>query len=381
MRQKQSPLITKDEITRISAPQDKAYTLPAAAYTSEEIYRAEQKKIFKKSWLPIGRIEQLPEAGSFIAADLLDQPIIAVRDTEQEIRVLSNVCLHRAARLVQGEGKQLKFTCPYHAWSYDTKGQLIAAPMMETAKNFEIRDCKLPEIRSEIWEGFIMATLDPNAKPFASQVKGLTEQFTQYQIAEHVIQRTLEFDSNWNWKVLVENFMEAYHHIGTHSTTLQPGFPSRQSRVPDNDGPWSILEMPTGESAEDAANHGSLKPTPGIKEEDFGTLWANVAFPCLTFAVQSDMLIWFQIIPRTVDNFLLKVHLCIHKQNLDLPDLQRQLDASAEIVSFIHTEDIAANDIVWRGLNAPLTTQGRLSTYEKSIWQMNQWWLSKMELA
>ena len=380
MSSNHTALLSADEITKISAPINEAFTLPSAAYTSEEIYRAEQENIFSRSWVPIGRVEQLPDTGSFIAADLLGQPIIMVRDTDQNIRVLSNVCLHRAATLVEGKGKQLKFTCPYHSWSYDTKGQLVAAPMMEDVKGFETQNCKLPEIRSEIWEGFIMANLDPEAAAFAPQVEGLTDCFAQYQMADHVIKRTIEFNSNWNWKVLVENFMEAYHHIGTHSTTLQPGLPARNSKVPDNNGPWSILEMPPKDSDGDD-DHGSLKPVPGLKEEDLGTLWANVAFPYLTFAVQSNMLIWYQIIPNRVDNFHLKVHLCVHTSNLDLPDLEEQLDGAAELVTFVHTEDIGANDLVWKGLNAPLTTQGRLSTYEKSIWQMNQWWLSKMGLV
>jgi phenylpropionate dioxygenase-like ring-hydroxylating dioxygenase large terminal subunit len=171
-----------------------------------------------------------------------------------------------------GEGTQLKFTCPYHAWSYDTKGQLVAAPMMEQAKNFEPRNCKLPEIRSEIWQGFIVANLAEDADAFSPQVEGLTQHFDQYQLDDHVIQRTLEFDSNWNWKVLVENFMEAYHHIGTHSATLQPGLPARNSRVPDKDGPWSILKMPPKTLAGSETNHGSLMPVPGLKEEDHGTL-------------------------------------------------------------------------------------------------------------
>jgi hypothetical protein len=92
--------------------------------------------------------------------------------------------------------------------------------------------------------------------------------------------------------------MEAYHHIGTHSATLQPGLPARNSRVPDNDGPWSILEMPPKTLAGSETNHGSLTPVPGLKEEDHGTLWANVAFPYLTFAVQSNMMIWYQINPN-----------------------------------------------------------------------------------
>lgn len=374
-------LLSVDEVKYISAPLDSAFTLPPHSYTNNETYRAEQEKIFRTSWVPIGRVEQLPEVGSFITADLLGQPIIIVRGADQNIRVLANVCLHRAAKLVEGEGKQLKFTCPYHAWSYDTKGQLVAAPMMEEAKNFDTRNCKLPEIRSEIWAGFILANLDENADDFSPQVEGLSQHFAPYQLADHAIQRTLEFDCNWNWKVLVENFMEAYHHIGTHSTTLQPGLPARNSKVPDNDGAWSILEMPAKITQGEVASHGRLMPAPGLQEKDLGTLWASVAFPYLTFAVQSNMMIWYQIIPNRVDNFHLKIHICIHKNNLDTPELQQELDASQELISFVHMEDIRANDHVWSGLNAPLTTQGRLSSFEKAIWQMNQWWLSKMALA
>ncbi len=73
MSQKEPSLLTIEEITKTSAPADAAFTLPAAAYTSEAIYKAEQEKIFRKSWLPVGRVEQVPEVGSFIAADLLDQ--------------------------------------------------------------------------------------------------------------------------------------------------------------------------------------------------------------------------------------------------------------------------------------------------------------------
>ena len=53
-------------------------------------------------------------------------------------------------------------------------------------------------------------------------------------------------------------------------------------------------------------------------------------------------------------------------------------EGNAALVSVVHHEDIDANDKVWEGLKAPLTKQGRLSPLEKSIWQMNQWWLEKM---
>ena len=75
----------------------------------------------------------------------------------------------------------------------------------------------------------------------------------------------------------------------------------------------------------------------------------------------------------------LKIHICVPESYTEMEGFEQLADGAAQLTSVIHHEDIEANDMVWKGLNAPLATQGRLSPLEKSIWQLNQWWLDKMQ--
>ena len=52
--------------------------------------------------------------------------------------------------------------------------------------------------------------------------------------------------------------------------------------------------------------------------------------------------------------------------------------AMRAMVATVHEEDILANQGPWLGLNSRLSTQGRLSTFEKAIWQLNQHWVERM---
>lgn len=360
-----------EAIARVRAPLERAWTLPTAAYTSTAIYDAEVERIMRRQWLPVARIDQLPEPGSYLTLELFDQPVLVVHGRDGAIRALSSVCLHRGAPIVDGCGRRNLFTCPYHAWSYDTTGQLVRAPLMEGAEDFEPAELRLPELRSELWQGFVMVNLDPDAAPFAPSVQDFADRFADFDLEAMTLARTLEFDSAWNWKVLVENFMEAYHHIATHSTSLESIFNAADSQVPDNTGPWSILHMPPSQAAKAMAEQ---KPD----AEPVGDLFATVLFPHFLLGIQAGSVAWYQVLPSAADRLLLRIHLLVHRDALAAPDAEALLEHFAQTVSTIHHEDIEANDRVWSGLRAPLTEQGRLSPLEKGIWQLNQWWLDEM---
>ena len=368
------PGISEEEIENVRQPLENAYTLPKTAYTSDDIYDIEVQRILRRSWIPLARVEQIPEKGSYTTLDLLGQPVMIVHGHDGEIRVMSSICLHRGAPVAQGCGKRALFTCPYHAWSYDTAGQLHRAPLMEGVEGFDEKLLKLPQISTVVWEGFVLANLDSEAAPFEPQVAEFSEYFSAFKFGEMVIAKTLEFESGWNWKVLVENFMEAYHHIAIHSKTFEPNYHARDSLVPDNSGPWSILHMPsTGEDSSPG-----LPSVEGLAEWQAKDLFASVIFPYFLLGVQGSGVAWYQVIPRAVDRLHLKIHLLVPEASLELPDFDHGLENLAATVSLIHQEDIRANDLVWDGLSAPLTQQGRLSSFEKSIWQLNQWWLDQM---
>lgn len=367
------PGISAEEADRVVRPLEQAWTLPPAAYLREDLYALEEARILRRSWTPVARLDQIPEPGDYLTLDLMGQPIMVVRGVDDQVRVMSSVCLHRAAPVAEGAGRRKLFTCPYHAWAYDTSGALVAAPHMEGAEGFEPGQCRLPQIRSEVWEGFVLANLDPDAEPFAPQVAGLARYFENFRLGDMVVARTLTYESDWNWKVLVENFIEAYHHIGPHAQTFEPIFHARDSKVPDNDGPWSVLHMP---AADPQAGHAGL--VQGLEPWQEGALFAAVAFPHFMFAPHGNGMAWYQVFPQGVGRLTLKVHVCVPAVARTLPEYDAIVDMSAEFTDRVHREDIAANDLVWRGLNAPMTRQGRLSPLERSIWQMNQWWLQAM---
>lgn len=369
------PGISGAEIARVRGPLEAAWTLPPAAYTSEDIYALEAERILKRGWLPLARVDQIPEPGDYVSIDLMGQPVMVVRGTDGEVRVLSRICLHRAADLAPESGRRKLFTCPYHAWAYDTAGLLVRAPLMEGADGFAEKDCALPRIRSEIWNGFVLANLDPDAQPLAPQIETYTRYFENYRLADMAIVRTLEYDSQWNWKVLVDNFMEAYHHIGTHAQTFEPSYPAAKSQVLDNDGPWSILHMAAAETHEQAGP-GLIA---GLTEAQTHALVAAVVFPHFMIATFSSGATWYQLFPTGASGLKLKIHILLPKSALSLPQAAELIEDMVAMTAHVHSEDIEANNLVWRGLTAPLTVQGRLSPLERSIWQMNQHWVARME--
>lgn len=367
------PGMSAEEIARARRPAGQAWTLPPAAYRDRDVYALEIERILRRSWAPLARVEQAPEPGDYLALDYMGQPVLLVRGADGQVRAMANVCRHRAAPVAQGTGRRKLFTCPYHAWSYDTEGRLVTAPHMDDAEDFSPEACRLAPIRTEVWEGFVMANLDPQAAPFAPQVESLRSYFQAFDLGGMAVARTLTFDSPWNWKVLVENFMEAYHHIAAHAQTLEPAFHARDSVVPDNDGPWSILHMPAA-----APDPDRQRLVQGLEPWQAGSLFAAVAFPHFMFALHGDGMAWYQVLPQAADRFTLHIHLCVPRYVLGLPQADEIVGHLELATAAIHAEDIAINDQVWRGLTAPLTGQGRLAPLERSIWQMNQWWLEAM---
>jgi hypothetical protein len=122
---------------------------------------------------------------------------------------------------------------------------------------------------------------------------------------------------------------------------------------------------------------GGLPPFPDLTEAQRRELIAGCVFPSLLFAASGTTVIWYQLEPHAHNRMLLQIHLLVR------PEVAATLDEHArailrETVRAVHLEDIAANEGPWLGLQAPLTCQGRLSVYEKAIWQFNRWWADRL---
>jgi nitrite reductase/ring-hydroxylating ferredoxin subunit len=376
------PILTATEHERVTATLAHASTLPPRAYTDPAVWVRETDAIFRRDWVCVARADQAPNPGDYVAVDLLDQPVIVIRGDDGTIRALSNVCLHRAMPLVSGTGSARWIVCPYHQWSYARDGALHTAPLMDGAADFDIEQCRLPELAVEEWQGFVFVSMDADAAPLAPRLAPLADRLAPYGLARLVIADTIEFDSPWNWKLLVENFMEAYHHIGPHRDTFQVSNPAKDSFVVDNEGaPWSLLCMPgvSGPDQQHADGPSDLPPLAGVDPDRRADLLAACVYPTLLFAVTGTLATWYEVVAHSHDRMTLRIHLLLEPEVAADPDVVAALPMIREGLSWIHGEDIPVNEGPWRGLHAPLATQGRLSPYEAAIWQFNQYWAARVD--
>ena len=209
-----------------NVPAEQARTMPPAYYTSTEFLALEEEHVFRKEWVCVGHTGEIPNPGDFFTTELVGEQLIVLRAEDGAVRVLSNVCRHRGNMLVEGRGNRKNFICTYHAWVYNSAGELLNAPLMDRVTGFDKSSCTLPTIATEIWRGFIYVNLDGQAAPLASKLTKLEPIIENYRMED----RNFVYgeDTVWdcNWKCLAENFMEGYHLSPTHNKTLHPITPT-----------------------------------------------------------------------------------------------------------------------------------------------------------
>ncbi len=375
-----SDLLSPSALAAAQEPLSRAATLPAEAFRSPAIYEREVERLFRGGWLCAGRLDQVPEPGDYRCLDLLGDKLMVVRDRADAVRVLSRVCRHRGAELVDGVGNTRSFQCPYHAWTFRLDGQLQGAPFMEEAEDFERASCRLPELRSEVWEGWIFVNPSGDAPSLAPQLAPLSALLARYHMGEMVSVPTAEFESPFGWKVLVDNFMEAYHHIATHRDTLESVYPARCASTPEPAGPYSLLAMPRGDGdrEREPGPFATLPRVGPLDPAEASQLLAGCVFPFHLFACSPEMLTWYQLFPERVDHFRLQIYSCFPRETLDTPVHAEAVAGLQELVRVVHHQDIAACEATWAGLGAPSYEAGRLAPLEGALWHFNQWWIDRM---
>ena len=152
-----SNILEIDKLQNVGNSIEKANGLPNECYTNSEYLDFEKERIFLNKWTVIGVASSIPNPGEAKPYNLLGIPLILVRDKDMEIRVFHNVCSHRGYKLVD-KPCTLKnvIRCPYHSWSYDFKGNLIATPHIGGLNNhqseqFDKTKSNLKEVKSKVW--------------------------------------------------------------------------------------------------------------------------------------------------------------------------------------------------------------------------------------
>ena len=136
--------------------------LPVAAYLDEDRFKREFEAIFLSRPQGILLSIEVPEPGDYVARTYLGKPLLVARGKDGVARVFLNVCRHRGARVcAEGSGSAARFTCPYHAWTYDREGRLIGVSGASTFGEMDKATLGLTELSSQEAAGVIWATLTP----------------------------------------------------------------------------------------------------------------------------------------------------------------------------------------------------------------------------
>lgn len=195
-----------------------SYTLPSRYYLDDDIYNAELSAIFYRQWWYAGHSSQLPNPGDFLTTDIGDQSLFVTKDKQGELRAFYNVCQHRGHELVRGTGHAKAIVCPYHAWTYNQHGELIAARNSKNVPNFNKCEFSLSPVRVEVFCGMVFINLDNDATPLSEMASGLEREIRDYCPTVDSLQYVARdrYEVSCNWKVMVDNFLECYHCAPAH---------------------------------------------------------------------------------------------------------------------------------------------------------------------
>ena len=351
--------------------------MPPYVYASEEWFEFEKAAVYDRSWLCVGRLDLLRQPGDYYTVTINDDPLMVVMDDEGQVRVMSSVCQHRGHLLAEDSGNAETglFRCPLHHWSYDLKGRLRHAPEMGRTNDFSRSDVCLPQLKVELWQGFVFAHFDDEAPPLAPTLAKLEAEMANYDVANMVSLPPMDIEGYpWNWKVMLENFMEPYHnaylHKGIHDFALGHGF---VDHTPDE----NVIMHPTGFDRELGAFnplHKALLPEiEGLSDQQRRQVMFAMIPPMMPLGLVPDHMFYFLVLPHGANQITIRVGLCFPPESLQVRNFGKIVDWIVDGIMMYNDQDVEADTSVQKGLRSRFAPRGRFSWKETTVAQLNRW--------
>jgi glycine betaine catabolism A len=269
--------------------------LPASWYRDCGHYLRELEAFWYSRWVAVGREEELPAAGDWRAVRIGTQSVVVVRTDTGAIRAFHNTCRHRGSVLCteeRGSFARKRIVCPYHAWTYDLDGRLVATPRRMETPDFDAAQFPLYTVAADTWGGFVFVHLGSGEEvaPLSQSLLDKERRYARYDLGGLRIGKRIVLDVQANWKLLAENFSECFHCPPVH-----PEF-CRIVTAYQEAGAWGLRGAPeskpqyrAGAATLTLDGTARLPPFPGLQQEERDTLYAaDMVLPNLFLNVQPD---------------------------------------------------------------------------------------------
>ena len=358
------------DLDRVQGDIATARGVPNAYYTDLNAYAHERDTIFADQWACVAFASDVPEAGAVFPVQLAGMPLLVVRDRQDTIRVFHNVCSHRGVKLAeQPEVLAGMLCCPYHSWTYDLTGKLVATPHVggigqHKVEGLACEEHGLKQIRSHLWMGLIFIDLTGNAGEFEDRMQPLYQRWDeffpsrQYDMLEpDPASGSWEQTLNCNWKLAVENYCEAYHlpwihpdlntysKLDDHYNIVDESFSGQGStkyRLSEHEG-YQLPKLPGW-------------PAERIENAEYISLYPNVLL-----GLQADHALAMILLPQGPEHTTERLRLFYMPGVVGQASTAAARESVLKAWQVVFSEDIGVVEAMQRGRHSPGFDGGKFS--------------------
>lgn len=353
------------KLVRADEDPEEGRSLPGWLYHDPGFFELEKRHILRQAPQVVCHVSDIETPGEWRKLDYLGESIVAVRGEDGIVRAFANLCRHRGSRLVDGEaGCAKRFTCPYHAWTYDIEGRLIGVPRKKDYDHLDPGQLGLVEFSAEIWRGFVFVRLEAGGPSVAEMMAPYEPEVEPYRFEElRALGRLTLRHRTVNWKAIADNYSD-----GLHIAVAHPGLTRLFGRdyaivAGEHADKMSgkLAARASSNSSERAYQH-CLPHVPHLPEERqrlwlYFKLWPNVAFD-----IYPDQIDFMQFLPLTPKTTM------IREISYAVPDGRREMRAARylnwRINRKVNAEDTKLVADVQAGMESPSYIPGPLGRSE-----------------
>jgi carnitine monooxygenase subunit len=344
---------------------DADWSLPSWLYHDAEFYNVEMQRVMRPSWQIVCHESDMADAGSYQTLDFLGENILVIRGEDNVLRAFTNVCRHRASRLLDGQsGCVKKITCPYHAWTYSLDGQLTGVPMKSDYPSLDISHHGLVSVDMELWQGFIFIRLETGGPSVADMMAPYEADIKPYKFSDLLaIGRVTLRPRSVNWKNVGDNYSD-----GLHIPVAHPGLTRLFGRSYGIDSQSHADKMWGYLVERDSLNlsermYQKYLPTVAHLPNDRQRLWTYVKlWPNIAFDIYPDQVDFMQFLPVSPTETL------IREISYAIPDNRREMRAARylnwRINRQVNAEDTILISRVQQGMMSRSYTVGPIGSSE-----------------